>query len=344
MWSVVITDQSRFMFNSPSVVMIEATYASLKRRIKNEQILKALSFIGSDEEIDIFMNISDLCGLIVPFIPTSNLILVIKFFTSCLTHGQKSMWSPLYSVATGVINSAREKRAVVAALADFTARVRGDKNPGRRSYREIYCEAYFPIANSRLILQNETPEPAGYWPEMPMFERIVAVKIPHLYEVSVSEVSNITLTDLNSFPPLLPFEPILLTSNKFQVFQNVLCMFRFEPFTTYRELTMKLLTSLVRSDDLADIKHAIKLSDLHMHSTVKEILPHIEIQSNPNPDMQSEALEDEEESKHEEVPPTDPSALVFVQPVRFLPTVDDINTVGNELFEDPEMFGDRLEF
>jgi hypothetical protein len=178
-----------------------------------------------------------------------------------------------------------------------------------------------------------------------MFERIVAVKIPHLHTMNQSEVSAMSLTNLNSGPPLLPFDPALLSNPKFKNFDNCLAQYRFEPFFSYWELTTKLLASLVQSDDLAEMKQPIHLEHLTCRATFEEILTKIEIKAEPRADDYQNDIEHLEEQKHLEEPPAaGPYAFLFLKPMNFVPTMDEINVIGNELFEgDPEQFTERLD-
>ena len=52
--------------------------------------------------------------------------------------------------------------------------------------------------------------------EIPMYERIVAMNIPHLYDVNANEAKFSNFDDLNSFPPLLPNNWKLLSNERFK--------------------------------------------------------------------------------------------------------------------------------
>jgi hypothetical protein len=326
---------------------MESTCESLCKNISDQAVRDLLSVLGSDEEVDIFKTISDLCTIIVPLISDDDLAMICKFFGRCLAYGDKSMCTPLYSIAAKIVEVAPAKALVVSALKNFTIRVRQDKSEARRSYREMYLAAYSETAGPDFIdLQVRLPSlNLEYWPELSMFERIVAVKIPHLFELNQSEVSAISITDLNAFPPLLPFDPSLLSNAKFKNINSCLAQYRFEPFCSYWELTTKLLASLVQSDDLAEMRQPIHLEHLNCKATFEETLAKIEIKAEPQVDDYQDDMEHLEEEKQEEEPPAaDPYAFMFLKPMKFVPAVNEINLIGNELFEeDQEHFTERLD-
>jgi hypothetical protein len=167
-----------------------------------------------------------------------------------------------------------------------------------------------------------------------MFERIVAVKIPHLYEVSIADIANISILELNSFPPLLPADAALLQGERFKAFHTVLSAYRFEPFMLWYELTAKLLASLVGRGDWADLRRTIAVGELKLRTTFTEILKQIEVAPVKEAD-EGEQIVEEEEEVHEEQPAADPYAFVFLPSQTFVPTVEDVNVVGNEQFEEP---------
>jgi hypothetical protein len=327
MWSIVITDISRFMFNSPSVALMEQTYLTLTKLINNQEILDKLMFVKSGEECDIFLHVHQLCEQIVPLIKTSDLVLVIKFFTHALEFGDKSMISPIYSIVARIVQNAPEKQPILDSLAVFTGLVERDKNASRRSYRELYLETYQSATAGRPLAQQEQPV-CEQWPELVMFERIVADKIPHLYEVSVATIGNINIADLNSFPPLLPFEAQLREMPKFKLSFEVLGQYRFEPFMTWWEATNKLLASLISSEKLVAGQQTTQ--GLLVHTVFKQALAEVKVQ----PSKEELELTVTEEGEVKEEPEGDPYAFVFLEATKFVPGVDEINQVGDELFYD----------
>jgi hypothetical protein len=340
MWSVVITDNSRYIYDSPSVLMMEATKESMRARITDTQVLDALLLIGGNEEVDVFSLTSQLCAIIVPRILTADLVMLAKFFTNCLKFGHKSMKSPLYSIVANVIRSATEPEPLVRALSQFTSVVASDKNESRRSYTELYLGVLPTVPEIEELLEEARVK----WPEMEMFERIVAVNIPHLYDVSLSELSNISITDLNSFPPLLPWEPILLENERFGTFYDVLAQLRFEPFMGWSEWTAKLLASLVRTDDLDGMSHSVKFAEIKVHSALRQVLDKLDAAQAPVVETGEEGQEQPEEVAIEAAPEEakDPYSFVFVVPDLFLPSLDEINVIGLDQYDDQGGFDGNL--
>jgi hypothetical protein len=328
MWSVVITEMSRFLFDSPPVLMMEATFESLKGFIKDSAILDCLSFIGSDDDVDVFADIAHLCAIVVPQIQTTDLVLVVNFFQHCLAWGDKSLTSPTYAVVAHIVTHAVDKQPVLDSIAALTAIVQNDHDESRRSYRDLYlgvCGEAFP-ASSR-------EEEKTAWPELVMFERIVAVKIPHLYEVNLADITSISILELNSFPPLLPADAILLQGDRFKGFYAVLSQYRFEPFMLWYELTGKLLASLVGRDDWAELRRNMTVGELKLRTAFAEVLSQIEVTPPKEVDEAEQVVEEEEETA-EEPPPSDAYIFVSVPAQTFVPSVADVNVIGNEQFDE----------
>jgi hypothetical protein len=329
MWSVVITDLSRFLFESDNVHAMEATFDALKAHITDPAILETLRFIGSDEEDDIYLSVAQLCSLVVPQLETEDLLLLARFYTSCLLYGDKTMISPLYSVVTGLLSYSMDSQKVAVALGAFVASVRRDKNEARRSYRDIFLAAYDRTGVHATKAPDIVP---SVWSQIMLFERIVAVKIPHLYEVGQADVATMSLQDLNSFPPMIPFEQCLRGSDKFQLLTDLLTQYRFEPFVSWWEFTAKLMASVVDTEELEGLRHAMKLGDLRLRSSFEEILENIEVRQEVVPQEYAPAAIEEEEENHEEVG-GDPYAFVFVQSRLFLPSSNSVYAIGEDLNE-----------
>lgn len=346
MWSVVITDVSRFIYDSPAVQMMEATHAALSTAIDSQDIIENLGYLTSPEDVDIFMAMTKLCSIIVPAVSTDELIMIGKFFTTCLKHGNKYMRSPLYSIVTNIIKFAAEKQRFIDSIGEFIDLVKKDKNESRKSYKQLFHEVCGVVEDSPLCAVVE--EPVVPFPEMEMFERIVAVNIPHMYELNSSELDSINIEDLNSFPPWMPFESSVLSSERFAMLNEVLRQFRFEPFVSWTELTNKLHTSLIDTDELEVMKKKVDIKSLHVHTVLSEVMKNIDVKTRLDEtdfDVASQeqvAPVDLEEKPEEEKQDKDPYAFVFMEPLTFVPSVDEINLIGNELFEDPGAFQDEM--
>jgi hypothetical protein len=333
MWSIVITNINRFMFDSPDVLMMEATLSALKRHIHDQELIDALAFLDSAQEVDIFLSVSHLCSTIVPRIETPDLVMIVKFFSHLIDHSDKTMRSPLYSVTTGILNFATQKGEIAAALAGFTQVVRCDHKESRRSYREMYLEAYTAVTGPRrrrdwLLSSAMDPD----WPELKMFSRIVAVTIPHLYEVSDGDLSAMKMDELNSFPPLLPFEPLLLDAERFALFQTVIFEHRFEPFMSWWETVGKLVACLINTEDLEVLKQPVKVAGLKLKTAFSAMLSSIEVRRSALLEEYHPPPDEEEEDQMDLPPDRDAYAFVFVEPERFILTIADVNEIGNELF------------
>ncbi|OHT04356.1 hypothetical protein TRFO_28113 [Tritrichomonas foetus] len=346
LWSVIITDISRFFFSSPSVHMMEATIEALGSFINDEPIVIFFQMMMSDEEMDVFTIIANVCKLIVPIISTEELILIANFFTNILMYGNKSFKMPLYSVVTHILNYAQDKEAVAAAFTPFTDIVKRDYKITRATYVKMCLSAFEkavgenPIDPNLIFNKNDPQE----LPPYPIFERIVAVDIPHLYDFTSTEAQSITFQEINSFPPICPEDLNLYSCPKFQQLKGILRYVKCEPFFTWTDLINRLHTSLIETEDV-EIMQRFELScQLDISKVLLDVVANIEKDEKLIEEQEEQLLQQQlmmqqqqmmqEESYEQAFMEDDPFSFIFMKADMFVPTVDEANYVGMELFGD----------
>ena len=352
MWNVIITDINRFFFMSQNVQMMEQTINSFMSFFANDEIiLNFFHLMLGDEEVDVFAEIKTVCAFIIPFIPMEDLIRVANFFTNCLIYGPKSFKMPLYSIVIHMISMASDKQQIALAFNEFSMRVKMDKKASRKTYVQMYNEALdealqsFSAPNQSGIATeelNEKDKNNSQLPDLPIFERIVAVDIPHMYDFTVTEAQTITFNELNSFPPLFPNDPSIFKFDKFKELKNIIKYIKCEPFFSWNDLITKLHTSLIETENVEISQKFETLMSLHAADIMTKIIESIKMDDAENDetkDMQQSnqqpiAQEDEQNQYEELFMMKDAFGFIFLKPEMFVPTVDEANYIGMELFGD----------
>lgn len=425
MWSVIITDINRFFFWSPSVQRLEATSIAFSQFIQDEQVRHFFSVLMSEEEIDVFSEIEKVCSIIIPMIPTDELVLAANFFTNCLEYGQKTLKMPLYSVTTHMLAKSNDKMKIATSLHQFTDIIKKDVKASRRTYIKMYFEALnqtglkfnlnldedtdtessqiniaetqnestimstsmsisMSMSTSSQFIDNDNdsgkkkkkkkiidiqltgPLDPQEFPSLPIFERIVAVEIPHLYDFTATEAQGITFNELNSFPPLFPIDLNIAQFEKFQNLKAAVKYIRCEPFCSWTELLSKLQTSLIETDNQENFAKRFYLStkDKNFGQIILDVVKSLKKDEDLNDDQtqndqqcevanividgSNPAVENlEEVYDYEQIPDqnfdddvqmpifdSDPFTFVYLTPKMFVPTIEQANLIGADVFDE----------
>ncbi|KAH0793712.1 hypothetical protein GPJ56_002433 [Histomonas meleagridis] len=203
-------------------------------------------------------------------------------------------------------------------------------------YVNLYLQALKDTKITETFEENSIkPE---VFPQLDIFERIVVVDVPHLYEIQSVDSKLLSFNDLNSLPPLLPIDERLASNERFQNMSSLLKLFRCEPIVSWNELLEKCITYLIESEDLNDMMKKKSMSTCRIESGINEILNMI----NEQP-QQTDDIKEEEEEIVEEMNESDelvislgqdPFSLISLNAKMFIPTVDEVNYIGNDLFEE----------
>ena len=221
--------------------------------------------------------------------------------------------------------------------------------------------------DNKLIGPYDPPE----FPSLPIFERIVAVEIPHLYDFTATEAQSITFNELNSFPPLFPLDYNLSQFEKFQALKAAVKYIRCEPFFSWTELLSKLHTSLIETDSshtksllsitednnfgkiILDIVKSIKKDDdddvlqpaedndeitfdqNQVILDLNEVDPASMVDQNQE-EFDYDQLQDQNFGEDVLMPifDKDPFTFVTLTPKMFVPTIEQANMIGSDVFED----------
>jgi len=329
-WTNVTTRISRYLFDDPDILIMKNTIQALNEIWSDIYICGLLSSLFEYDNLDLFSVMMKLVVHILENIDDEDLGNVFKFYTNILKYHESVMLMPLYTISNWIITKFRERTNSLQNLHDFVSIAKRDSKDGLRPF------ALFFVQNIDPSLTQSLNNPNNYsFPELHMFERIVVVNIPHLFGTYSLEDTSTTFDDPNSFPPLLPSDPVLLTSDSFHNLDKFLKMIRCEPFSQYNELLMKMFSSLVGLDSL----YKQRLGRLIFDPGFGELLIQFSsLASSGNIILSPSVLSNEAETNNEfeiaDISIGDPYSLIFIYPQIFVPTVDEVNLVGgNETTE-----------
>lgn len=328
-WTVMITDMNRFQIDSFDVQSLAQTIDKFSSLIPDESILENLSAIFQNAEADPFDLMNELCIHALKYIPNEFFIPLANFYSVLLLNGDKFMKIPLYTVVTEML----KKYDVSDHLSEFTKTALADQKGTFRSYAEMYLNV-LSNPNVNEIQSNQST----VFPQMEMFERIVAVNIPQLYEVNLSDDKIANFEDLNNFPPLIPSTPELAQIEPFTFAINSIHQLRSEPFSYYNDLLLKLHISLVDEDSLQIMKKFEKIKDIDTSSIFKSFISKLD---NTHKDATEEVVKAVEGETQDSPLPVDPFGLIITSANEFVPTVDEVNCLGADYLDPSAIYEDE---
>lgn len=371
MWYVATNEISRFMYDSPDVQNMEMTTNALETLVENKEIVESLSTVFLDESVDLFIVLESVSDLVIPLVDDEGIQRIGHFYAMCCVNSKNSFHIPIYSISSKILKYSTDKPKTAKLLTDLSNYIIDDTKSSRKLYVDVYLkelqqvigeEAFLNLKSSRVSL-HETGSHVHFadssfitdlknvdsdlpnekeitFADVPMYERIVAINIPHLYEVDANGVLSANFNDLNSFPPLLPNNSKLLKDQKFASIYNLFKKFKCEPFTTYTGILNKLHTSLVDVDALNVMKLCEKISYFPVNDVFMQILQEMQI-TKTEPDALAEEevyemqyqMEESYEIEQFITEATDPYEFVLLLPTAFIPTIDEMNLMGQDLIE-----------
>ena len=217
--------------------------------MENKEIVESLSTVFLDESVDLFIVLKSVSDLVIPLVDDEGIQRIGHFYAMCCVNSKNSFHIPIYSISSKILKYSTDKPKTAKLLTDLTNYIIDDTKSSRKLYVDVYLkelqqvigeEAFLNLKSSRASL-HETGSHVHFadssfitdlknvdsdlqnekeitFADVPMYERIVAINIPHLYEVDANGVLSANFNDLNSFPPLLPNNSKLLKDQKFNNF------------------------------------------------------------------------------------------------------------------------------
>ncbi|OHT03428.1 hypothetical protein TRFO_06657 [Tritrichomonas foetus] len=325
MWTVILTDFNQFMFDTENVKLLADTHESLMQFLEDPELVESMSIIVGNGVFDLYEHMIKITKRTILCMNKEDLPSIAIFFTNYVKFGQSFAKIPLYSIVTQILELAPEYSI---HFADFIVYADADLNSSRRIYIELLFDKF------KRIKATERIERTFSFPYLILYDRIVAILIPQMYEFDTTEQILTNFDELRSFPPLLPREPNLYYNTKFNEIAKSLRTSKIEPFNSWNEILTKMHTSLI-DNDLLQEKKIHKVKSLKADLILKQVLEEIR-EDNKDvlpPTDYTQEMENEECHEYQEQLPDNPYELIILKAEMFLPTVEDANYVGDELFE-----------
>ena len=352
MWSVVITDISRFLIKTPKVLMMKKTTQVLCESIEDEDVRESVQHIflqnQQDSDNDMYTMVTDLVTRILQLIDQNDIPVICNFYANLLPSGPKSLTVPLYAISTSLLLHAPHDTDIAHALYRFSsiADLQDQSDP----YIELYKEALGNVVRVERQVSIFIP-----FPSLVLFDRIVAVLTPNLYEVGPPDGIPISFHSLQSFPQLLPSIMELNEKEEFHQMNLNFSKLQILPFCQINEMCSKMRNSVIDIEALKVMRETEKVSKINIGEIITEVLnnmntqslesrrqsadhltniketesyPYIEYNDGDNPEEKETDEHKTQENKNE----LDSLELVSIDPKMFIPNVADVNIVGEELF------------
>jgi hypothetical protein len=159
-----------------------------------------------------------------------------------------------------------------------------------------------------------------------MLERIVVVDVPHLYDFEILAETSGLCEDLNSFVPMCPMDPIFAGVDRIRLIRETLEKVDLSPYHEWSHLIVKGMTFLYDAAQM--VKETVNLEALADVSLLISVPA-------PGVDFEIEGEEDEmrRATAEDSVVNQAESELVVIGPHAFLPTMEMVNEIGQELFD-----------
>ena len=296
-----------------------------------DQEIKAI--LKKQNDVDIYIDLQDgmvsVCQQCLKLCDSKELRLVCHFYTDLLEFGPCAMKRFLYYLAYELLVQFPD---CSSDLSRFSNLMRADQVVSHRTIVSEFLE--------KCIAPTEDTEVEAPFPTFPLYERIVAVTIPHLFEPNITDYQVEQFDDPNTFPPLLPNDPAVLDIDKFGSIASQLKQIVVAPFDEWYVLLNKLAMKLVNQNkaSLMVSKKRDHIKEIDVQAIFDSIVPKF---TEPE-EAESDQAEEEDEHqvplspeilKMEESLFKDAYAIVAPQATLFVPSVEEVNVIGEDLFE-----------
>jgi hypothetical protein len=309
MWRVVVTDLSRFVFSSPDVQLIDGTLAALRAALPEREIQAGLDAIRSGNESAFCDSVRPLTRVTIAQVEPEDLELVGLFYAGILRNADGRARPPLYETATCVLEMAPES---APAFAEFAALVRADNKPLRAQLRAVLL-ARLPDG------PDEWTAPQPTFPFLRVMERIVVVNVPHLYEMDALNERSSLCEDLNAFIPMALSDERFAGNERVKLIRETIESLDLPAYRNWGTL-------LADGQSIGKPRTDARSVDLERLDGVKLEIPDLF-------DDFVEEIEEQYEPTEEVAPPEVVLDFVTIGPEPFLPTMDVVNSIGQEFFE-----------
>ena len=284
--------------------------ASIKEKLQRQNVY-----------IDLQDDIVFICRECLSLFDSNELPLICHFYTDLVEFGTSTMTRALYYLTYEILTRFPDCSAHLSRFANV---MRHDKVVSHKTIIREFMQTYVDSPESSSI--------DSQFPSFPLYERIVAVTIPHMFEPNITDYQVEQFDDPNTFPPLLPNDPSVLEVDKFSSVAAQLRQIVVAPFEEWHILINKLSMKLVNQDKaalmVANKRDHIK--EIDVQAIFNSIAP-----SFTEPEVVSEHEEEEEieDQSLTEFLLNNPYSIASPQASLFVPSVDEVNVIGEDLFD-----------
>ncbi|EAY17730.1 hypothetical protein TVAG_170440 [Trichomonas vaginalis G3] len=310
MWSVVITDISRFLTKTPKVLMMQKSLQDLSSYIEKDDetivkfLEKAFAVTAMSITDDMFTMVTKLVELIIDKIDKSDIPIICNFFTNCLESGSRSLIVPLYSIATAIIRLTNKDEDVFKALSKFyfIADEQEKNDPDITIYTQLFKDEMTEYISDYSSSSSNVSEELFYFPEFHFFDRIIAILVPRLHEIDLHDSKPQTFATIQQFPQMNPNIAALSDCKRFVELTDNLKQIPVSPFSQTAELCTKMRSTFIDTDALKMMRETEKVDMIAIDKIMKDVL---KIVIDDNKSMQGDIVrntneEEEEQQEHQE--------------------------------------------
>lgn len=354
MWSVVITDISRFLTKTPKVIMMQNTVRTLCDYIDDDKVKRAIEKLFSVNKMalteDMFTLAMNLVEMVMNKIDQDDIPIICKFFTNCLKSGSRSLIVPLYTIATSIVKFAKNKKEVFDAISRFIdiALEQENSDPDIKLYTQLFTDeleaqmALEDIDDTMLRSESCSTQSSDIecisFPDFNFFDRIVAILVPRLHECGSPDPKPQTFATIQQFPLMNPCIDGLEDCERFTELTNIFKQIQVDPFSQNYELCTKMRSTFIDTEALKMMRETEKVDVIKIDEIIKSVLDneHDDTKSAqgdvPRATHEGEE-EDQQETKEEQPEELSINLELFTFPVQtYLPDMNFINELDRMFF------------
>ncbi|EAY02920.1 hypothetical protein TVAG_040700 [Trichomonas vaginalis G3] len=317
MWMVSTNDYGRAIYVSDENSMFVSTANSLAQYIKDEEVSNALKNMSTFNYITLYNDvklITEKCGRKMS---KEELRSFGNWCCNLLKFGDEMMKIPLYTIVSWL---SEEVKDLPDLMPEFIYSAINDQSHEFAPFVSL-LKAKVP-ANIKL-----EPKEKKEFPQMHIFERIVVCDIPSLYDVNTLGETEVVCEDVNSLVPISPITPAIKDTPTVQRIRSALQRVHFPPFESWAQMSARGAATMLGVTGLSEVRRT-KWNAAAVINQALELLA-------------NEPPKNEEEEEEEELP--DPMGLIPVVASAFIPTMDDVNEIGANLFDEDGEVGEYYE-
>lgn len=307
-WCVLSID---FNSSSPNSMMAQNTILSFIQLIEDEKITNLLKKLLKKGTYDIYCLMINLCSYASKNMDVLEGKSLCSFYAKCLYSGNRYMRIPLYSLMAEIV---KNQPSFIEYLGLFTSLAKEENKQEIIQYAEIYLNNIkdMPIP----IIEEEKQQTF----DTKYFDRIVLVLIPQYDDGNIIDDEIEKMDDLNTFPPLIPWDFRLEYYPQFKNSIEQLLEVRIEPFCSWIKMLNKMRTSIKDAKTNTQLQKNVNIK---YQTIFQQILYSCKVNRWL---INNEKSNDPKNNKVNHCKRKLPT-IKIIQPKKFIPTLGEINNI-----------------